>query len=106
MARASRQVTRRWVRRPGKGSHWALPAGLLLLALIGTGCAQSGATVQGRDVHGLYVIIAIMAAPVFIGVEGLLLWSVWRFRKREREDALGPQTFGSSRTLVIFFVVP
>ncbi len=79
---------------------------MLLFALLGTGCAQSGATVQGRNVHGLYVIIAIMAAPVFIGVEGLLLWSVWRFRKRGQEEAVGPQTFGSSRTLVIFFVVP
>jgi cytochrome c oxidase subunit 2 len=83
-----------------------LPTGFLLLALFSTGCAQAGATVQGEKVHGLYVVIAIMAAPIFIGVEGLLLWSVFRFRKRQRDGGLGPQTFGTTRALVIFFAIP
>jgi cytochrome c oxidase subunit 2 len=75
------------------------------LLLLGTSCAQAGATVQGQKVHGLYVIIAIMATPVFIGVEGLLIWSSLRFRKRS-DDSLGPQMFGSTRALVAFFAVP
>lgn len=92
---AARGVRRRvlWV--------WVLP-----LSLLGTACAQAGATVQGEKVHGLYVVIAIMAAPVFIGVEGLLLWSLFRFRKRRGDDAVGPQTSGTTRALVVFFVVP
>ena len=56
--------------------------------------------------HTLYVIISIMAAPVFVAVEGLLLWSVWQFRKRAQDPALGPQTQGSRRALVTFFAVP
>ena len=87
-------------------SRPTLAAGLILLAVLGSGCAQAGATVQGQKVHGLYVIIAIMATPVFLGVEGLLLWSVWRFRKRSSDDSLAPQMFGSTRAMVIFFVVP
>ncbi len=83
-----------------------LLACVLPLLLLGTGCAQAGATVQGQKVHGLYVAIAIIAAPVFIGVEGLLLWSLFRFRKRRGDDPLGPQTFGTVRALVIFFAVP
>ena len=87
-------------------SRSALAACLILLAVLGSGCAQAGATVEGQKVHGLYVIIAIMATPVFLGVEGLLLWSVWRFRARSRDDSLGPQMLGSTRAMVIFFVVP
>jgi len=81
-------------------------AAVLLFALIGAGCAQQGATVQGEKVHTLYVTIAIMAAPVFVGVEALLIWSVVRFRRRARDTSLGPQIFGSNRALVIFFVIP
>jgi cytochrome c oxidase subunit 2 len=77
-----------------------------VLCFLATGCAQAGATVQGQKIHGLYVLIVIMAAPVFLGVEGLLVWSVLRFRKRKGDNALGPQTFGSPRVLAIFFVVP
>jgi cytochrome c oxidase subunit II len=76
------------------------------LLVLGTGCAQPGASKQGQEIHQLYVIIAIMAAPVFISVEAALLWFVVRFRRRTREDALGPQTFGSTRALIVFFVVP
>jgi cytochrome c oxidase subunit 2 len=76
------------------------------LALLGSGCAQKGATVQGQKVHGLYVVIALMAAPVFFGVEGVLIWSLVRFRKRAGDPALGPQTGGSTRALVVFFVIP
>jgi cytochrome c oxidase subunit 2 len=78
----------------------------VLLALVGAGCAQQGATVQGEKVHALYVTIAIMAAPVFVAVEALLIWSVVRFRKRGQDTSLGPQTLGSNRTLVVFFVIP
>jgi cytochrome c oxidase subunit 2 len=74
--------------------------------MLGTGCAQSGASVQGQKIHGLYVVIAIMAAPVFVGVEGLLIWSLVRFRRRQGDDVVGPQAHGTTRALVIFFVVP
>jgi cytochrome c oxidase subunit 2 len=92
--------------RDRPGSRAAVLAGTALLAVLGSACAEQGATVQGQKVHTLYVIIAIMAAPVFLGVEGLLLWSVWRFRMRRRDEGVGPQTFGTTRALVIFFAVP
>jgi len=81
-------------------------AAVVLLALVGAGCAQQGATVQGEKVHALYVTIAIMAAPVFVAVEALLIWSVVRFRRRAHDTSPGPQTLGSNRALVIFFVIP
>ena|SRR5919198_5724511 len=106
MARVARPIVAKNPARGRPRSRSALLGGLLLVAVLSSGCAQSGATIQGGQIHQLYVIITIMAAPVFLGVEGLLVWSLFRFRKRPRDQSLGPQTFGSTRTLIAFFVVP
>jgi heme/copper-type cytochrome/quinol oxidase subunit 2 len=63
----------------------------LLACLLLASCAKQGISPQGQDVHRLYVIIAILAAPVFVGVEALLIWCV-RYRKRDETPA--PQTVG------------
>jgi cytochrome c oxidase subunit 2 len=68
------------------------------------GCAKEGISPQGRDVHQLYVVIMLLAAPVFLIVEGLLIWSIVRYRRRD--DAAPPQTVGGNRSLGVFFVIP
>ena len=75
-----------------------------LLALLLSGCAKEGVSPQGQDVHQLFIIIMIIAAPVFLGVEAVLLWCVFRYRKRDDEPV--PQTVASTRTLGVFFVIP
>jgi cytochrome c oxidase subunit 2 len=75
-----------------------------IFALLLSSCAKQGISPQGQDVHRLFIIIMIIAAPVFLGVEALLLWCVFRYRKRDDEPA--PQTVGSSRALGVFFIVP
>jgi cytochrome c oxidase subunit II len=80
---------------------WARAASLAPLC---SACAQQGATVQGREIHNLFVTITWMAVPVFVIVELTLLFMVFRYRKRDDEAA--PQRFGSSRTLVLFFAIP
>jgi cytochrome c oxidase subunit 2 len=72
--------------------------------VLGTGCAKAGVTDQAQQVHTLYVAIATIAAPVFIVVEGLLVFFVFRYRKRD--DDAPPQRVGSTRTLGIFFLIP
>jgi len=79
-------------------------AGLGFLALCATGCAQAGATESGQKVHNLFVQIALIALPVFLIVEFLLVLFVFRYRKRDDEPA--PQRFGSTKWLVIFFLIP
>jgi cytochrome c oxidase subunit 2 len=79
---------------------WALP--LLLIGL--SACAKEGISPQGRDVHQLYLVVMALAAPVFIGVEALLIWCVVRYRRRDDKPA--PQTVGGNRSLVTFFVIP
>jgi cytochrome c oxidase subunit II len=87
--------------RPGIRSATAL----LGVSLIGlTSCAKQGISPQGRDVHQLYLVILLLAAPVFIAVEALLIWCIVRYRRRDDEPA--PQTTGGTRSLATFFVIP
>jgi cytochrome c oxidase subunit II len=71
------------------------------------GCAKQGATVQGQQIHDHYVLIIILAAPVFVGVEGALLWCVLRYRRRRgSDDRPVPQGAGGPRSLTVFFAIP
>src|SRR5438093_10155974 len=80
-------------------------AGLTAGALIALpACAKQGITTKGQDVHQLYVVIALMAAPVFVAVEAFLIWCVVRYRKRD--DVAPAQTVGGTRSLGVFFVIP
>lgn len=79
-------------------------AGAGALGLLLPGCAQAGATEQGQQIHDLFVTITLIAAPVFVIVELLLLFFVFRYRKRD--DEAPPQHFGSNRSLVVFFLIP
>jgi cytochrome c oxidase subunit 2 len=79
--------------------------GLIVGALIALpACAKTGITSKGQDVHQLYEVIAFLAAPVFIGVEALLIWCVVRYRKRDDTEPV--QTVGGGRSLGIFFLIP
>jgi cytochrome c oxidase subunit 2 len=62
---------------------------------------QQGATSQGREIHKLYYVILTLGGFVFVLVEGLLIWSIVRYKKRDDEPA--PQVFGSNRALAGFF---
>lgn len=78
--------------------------GLAPVLLLLTNCAKQGISPQGQDVHRLYVIILILAAPVFVAVEAALIWCIVRYRKRSDDPA--PQSVGGSRSLGVFFVIP
>ena len=86
--------------RVARGGLAALAAGLL------AGCAKQGATVQGQQIHDLYVLIIILALPVFAGVEGALLWCVLRYRRRRGDGRPAAQGAGGPRTLGVFFAIP
>ncbi len=77
--------------------------GVAALSLL-IGCAKQGISPEGNDVHQLYSIIMTIALPVFIIVEGLLVWCVVRYRKRD--DVAPAQTLGGNRSLGVFFAIP
>src|SRR6266498_1704003 len=86
------------------GRRLGVTAALVASAALLAGCAQQGVSTQGQDIHDLYVRIALLAAPVFVGVEAFLLWCVVRYRKRD--DLPAPQGAGSGRIIGIFFAIP
>lgn len=94
---------------PGTGSYRAVlrVAGLLLpLLLLTSGCVKAGISPKSHEVHNLFYIILWLALPVFLFVEGMLLVSVVRFRKRTGDDAEPPQYGGRTRVLYAFFAGP
>jgi cytochrome c oxidase subunit 2 len=70
-----------------------------------TGCAEQPATSQAQEVHTLYYVILALAAAVFIGVEGTLLWSIVRYRRRKGDQSEPPQREGTTRMVMVFFSI-
>jgi cytochrome c oxidase subunit 2 len=94
----------------GPGSRWVRHGRLLAAALgmsvVLTGCLpENGISSKAHDVHNLFFVTVALATPVLVGIEGWLLYSVVRYRKRD--DREPPQSFGDSRRgLLVLFAVP
>jgi cytochrome c oxidase subunit 2 len=85
---------RRW-QRAGTGSRAGVVALVVAGALVLAGCGQyPAATEQGEPVHRLYDIMFVVATPIFLLVEGLILWAVLRYRRKD--DVLPPQFHGNN----------
>ena len=83
----------------------------LTLAVLLSGCAGSPtflnpASPVAHDVAGLYRIIVYMAAVVFVLVEGLLIYSIFRFRRRSDDRTEPPQSYGNPRLELIWTGTP
>jgi cytochrome c oxidase subunit 2 len=63
-------------------------------------------TEQGRRIDDLYTIVFVIAAVIFFVVEGLILWSVIRYRRRPGDDELPPQTHGHNLAEILWTVIP
>ena len=89
------------------GARTLLKVGsLLAVALLLGGCLipPEPETTEAKATFGLYVIVLIMAAVVFVGVEGFILYSVFRYRRRD--DRLPAQLHGNNLVEVIWTVIP
>ena len=98
------------VRRPS--ARRAAAAGLASLALVTAGCAedtpQNALDPEGpfaRSVHELIQPVFLIAAIVFVFVEGLIVYAVFRFRRRG-EDERPEQIHGSTKFELAWTVVP
>jgi cytochrome c oxidase subunit 2 len=61
---------------------------------------------QAREINDLYTIVFLFAAIIFFVVEGLIIWTVIRYRRRPGDDELPPQIHGHNLAEVIWTVVP
>src|SRR6266540_7141930 len=85
--------------------RWLITIGAAVLCLPMAGCAEQPATSQAQEVHSLYYLILALGAAVFIGVEGVLLWSIVRYRRRKGDQSEPPQREGSPRMILLFFLI-
>ncbi len=74
-------------------------------ALVLAGCGSyPGATEQGRAIHSLYDLFFAVAAVIFVLVEGLIVWSAVRYRRRD--DLLPPQFHGNNLLELAWTAIP
>jgi cytochrome c oxidase subunit II len=96
----------------------ALVAGgvvVLLIAIValvfwsGAGSAlypPDAVTEEGQLISNLYDIIFAIAVAIFVAVEGLIVWSIVRYRRRPGDVDLPPQTHGNNLVEVLWTVIP
>jgi cytochrome c oxidase subunit II len=86
-----------------------LIAVVALVFLSGAGRAlypPKPATAQAVDTSHLYDIVFAIAVAVFIAVEGLIVWSIVRYRRRPSDVDLPPQTHGNNFVEVLWTLIP
>jgi cytochrome c oxidase subunit 2 len=88
---------------------------VLLIAIVGivfysgAGSAlypPAPATAQAREISSLYDIVFAIAVAVFVAVEGLIIWSILRYRRRPGDVDLPPQTHGNNLVEVLWTLIP
>ena len=88
---------------------------VLLIAIVGivfysgAGSAlypPAPATTQAREISSLYDIVFAIAVAVFVAVEGLIVWSILRYRRRPGDVDLPPQTHGNNMVEVLWTLIP
>jgi cytochrome c oxidase subunit II len=65
-----------------------------------------GVTDRSESISQLYDIVFYIAVAIFLLVEGLIVFSVFRFRRKPTDDQLPPQVHGNNLVEVIWTVVP
>ena len=62
---------------------------------------------QAGNVHTLYYVLLIASVPIFVLVETVVVFSVWRFRLRPGDGRVdGPPIHGNTRLEVVWTVLP
>jgi cytochrome c oxidase subunit 2 len=89
------------IRHPRRVFAVTLGAGLVALLAFATGASadfltpESGGSANADSIDTLYKIVLAVAVVVFVGVEGVLLYSLVKFRARK--DAVPAQIRGNTR---------
>ena len=67
----------------------------------------SKASVQAGNIRTLYDVLLITTIPIFVLVETVVLFSVWKFRMRPGQEEMdGPPIHGNTRLEVVWTAVP
>jgi cytochrome c oxidase subunit 2 len=67
----------------------------------------SKGSVQAGNVRTLYTVLLIATVPIFVLVETVVLFSVWKFRMRPGQEEMdGPPIHGNTRLEVLWTALP
>jgi cytochrome c oxidase subunit 2 len=84
-----------------------------LASLVGVAVAliinwfPTSASTQSHSIDTLYDVLLIVSVPVFVLVEVVVLFSVWKFRMRPGEELKdGPPIHGNTRLEIIWTAIP
>ena len=80
----------------------------LILVVLLAGCLlpPTPKTDAGQDVFNLYLIVLGLAAIVFVGVEGFILYAVIRYRRQPGDEVLPEQLHGNNTVEIIWTIIP
>src|SRR5437588_13102583 len=77
------------------------PIALLIPWFPAEGSSQAG------KIHTLYYVLLIASVPIFVLVETVVLFSVWKYRMRPGEELKdGPPIHGNTRLEVLWPAAP
>ena len=63
-------------------------------------------TDRGHEVRSLYDLVFYIAVAIFVIVEVLIVYTVFRYRRKPGDDELPPQTHGNNLVEVIWTLIP
>jgi cytochrome c oxidase subunit 2 len=63
-------------------------------------------TQQGREIRSLYDLVFYIAVAIFVIVEVVIVYTVFRYRRKPGDDTLPPQTHGNNLVEVIWTLIP
>ena len=64
-------------------------------------------SIQAGNIRTLYTVLIIATVPIFVLVETVVLFSVWKFRMRPGQEEMdGPPIHGNTRLEVVWTAVP
>jgi cytochrome c oxidase subunit 2 len=101
--------------RPPVTRRELLPAVVIAVISIATGIVigleipwfPAAASTQAKKIDTLYYVLIVVSVPVFVAVETVVLFSVYKFRMRPGEENLdGPPIHGNTRLEIIWTAVP
>jgi cytochrome c oxidase subunit II len=67
---------------------------------------QTPATDRGAATKQLYDIVFFIGVAIFLLVEALIVFTVFRFRRKDGDESLPPQTHGNNLVEVIWTAIP
>lgn len=67
---------------------------------------EPGVTDRAAATKSLYDIVFYIAVVIFVAVEAIIVYTVFRYRRRPGDDTLPPQTHGNNLVEVIWTAIP